>query len=222
MNASLYANAGREAFLQSDLRLRKYHLERLRYCTNGAINSLFKLKKLFQSGNWIHFLHVFLKIKPRLRTIFINLFCLYKTWKKKDTTVCRKLRFESHNSVLKTSAHSTQTHSPLDCSSVLCAAPLVDFTTWFSLFAGNWSWRKSWLECCGGSGGRTFSSRAPINTTNGPAVASPSRRYSTFSNITAASTDLCTWMRCQTKYNKNVQVRWRKTNVPKRFTASES
>ena len=124
MNASLYANAGREAFLQSDLRLRKYHLERLRYCTNGAINSLFKLKKLFQSGNWINFLHVFLEIKPRLRRIFINLFCLYKTWKKKDTTVCRKLRFESHNSVLKTSAHSNPNPLPFRlflCS--LCCSP---------------------------------------------------------------------------------------------------
>lgn len=86
--------------------------ERWSYCTNGAINSLFKLK-WFQSGSWIHFLHIFLKIKPRPWRIFINLFCLYKKWNKKDTTACRKLRFESHNSVLKTSAHSTPTHSHL-------------------------------------------------------------------------------------------------------------
>lgn len=62
--------------------------------------------------------------------------------------------------------------------SSLCCCPSSFYHLFFLFFfAGNWSWRRSWLECCGGFGGRTFSLRVPINTTNELAVDSPSRRY---------------------------------------------
>lgn len=51
------------------------------------------------------------------------------------------------------------------------------FFSFLFFIAGNWSWRRSWLECCGGFGGRTFNLRAPINTTSELAVGSPCHRY---------------------------------------------
>lgn len=59
--------------------------------------------------------------------------------------------------------------------SVLLCCCLIPFLVLF--VTGSWSWRRSWLECCGGFAGRTFSSRAPTNTTNEPAVGSRSHRY---------------------------------------------
>ena len=66
---------------------------------------------------------------------------------------------------------------PLTSAIFTCDFPSKTLWMCFPAFKGSWSWRRSWLECCGEFGGRTFSSRALINTTNGPAVGSPSRRY---------------------------------------------
>lgn len=48
--------------------------------------------------------------------------------------------------------------------------PTTLFCFFFFVFAGNWSWRRNWPECCGGSGGRIFSLRVPTSIIKEPEV----------------------------------------------------
>lgn len=179
--------------LQADVRLLSQEMPPAQMeirpnCTNGAMNSLLEMTSLIKSSFFfLNATHLRLKTRPWVNTPprLWRTFIIYFIWKVKSEgrhwMQRAEIQTHSHNFAVKTSAHSHFLNNPspihLDCSSALCAA--VDFTTCFFLlpfFAGSWSWRRSWLECCGGFDGRTFSLRAPINTTNEPAVGSPSHR----------------------------------------------
>lgn len=178
--------------LQADVRLLSQEMPPAQMeirpnCTNGAMNSLLEMTSLIKS-NFFFKCHT---LMPQNKTM-----SQHTTSPLKDFCYLFFMKSEIRRTPLNAESWDPNPQSqfcgknisPLALPQQPQPNPLRLFLCslcccWFhhlffcsSFFAGSWSWRRSWLECCGGFDGRTFSLRAPINTTNERAVGSPSHR----------------------------------------------
>lgn len=129
--------------------------------------------------------------KPDIQSVSFNITGLFL---QQAESMFKGRLHESQSKVIMLT-HSCFRPEPTLCEIVrlFCCPPWFHHLAFSSFVgAGNWSWRRSWLECCGGFVGRTFSSRAPINTTNERAAGTPSHRYTIPSDSPVLNPHVCT------------------------------
>lgn len=114
-------------------------MEIKRNCTNGAINSLFQVTCQIKSM----LISVSYRYSSKLNREWTDhlacegrIYLVYVKSEIRETPERRDSNAQSHIFVVKTSAHSRFCNhpNPLYVRFVLCAAVLVDFTTWFFPF----------------------------------------------------------------------------------------